>query len=289
MTAIDLLLSETAAATGPGSQPTEADGATLDYLPMPKGMQTYHSPLLPEPEEVAGLDQGLDLLRRLLGALGDYRPDTSPTVLDLTTLPAADHNLVTQALGEGEVSALVTPPEPARIQETRLAGVWRVLSLGADGQPLSDQLEVADIPARVRDRTFLHARTDPDPTTTAPLGVVNAPSILAELADQVAKRQPGDDPHVVNLTLLPQTPEDLAHLEASLGTGPITLLSRGYGNCRVRATALRNLWWVQHFNSDDRLILNTLEVTEVPAAVLAAPEDLADSAQRLAEILEAVA
>ncbi len=122
-----------------------------------------------------------------------------------------------------------------------------------------------------------------------PPGVHNAPPVLAELNDQIARWRPGDEPHVVNLTLLPQTPQDLAYLEASLGQGPVTVLSRGYGNCRVRATALRNLWWVQHFNSDDRMILNTLEVVDVPAAVLAAPEDLADSAQRLAEILDALA
>jgi hydrogenase-1 operon protein HyaF len=34
------------------------------------------------------------------------------------------------------------------------------------------------------------------------------------------------------------------------------------------------------------LILNTLEVVEMPGVVAAAPEDLADSAERLAEILE---
>jgi hydrogenase-1 operon protein HyaF len=34
------------------------------------------------------------------------------------------------------------------------------------------------------------------------------------------------------------------------------------------------------------LILNTLEVVDVPAVVKAAPEDLVDSAERLKEILE---
>jgi hydrogenase-1 operon protein HyaF len=66
------------------------------------------------------------------------------------------------------------------------------------------------------------------------------------------------------------------------------MLSRGYGNCRVTATGLREVWWVQYFNSDDKLILNTLEVTPVPAAVLAAQEDIEDSAERLGEILAAL-
>jgi hydrogenase-1 operon protein HyaF len=96
------------------------------------------------------------------------------------------------------------------------------------------------------------------------------------------------DPVVINLTLLPQTEADLACLEERLGLGPLSILSRGYGNCRITATAIRDLWWVQYFNSDDRLILNTLELTEVPSAALAAQEDIDDSAKRLAEILEAL-
>ena len=88
--------------------------------------------------------------------------------------------------------------------------------------------------------------------------------------------------------LLPQSEQDLACLGDSLGRGPVSMLSRGYGNCRVTATGLRDVWWVQYFNSDDKLILNTLEVTPVPAAVLAAQEDIDDSAERLREILRAL-
>jgi hydrogenase-1 operon protein HyaF len=77
-------------------------------------------------------------------------------------------------------------------------------------------------------------------------------------------------------------------LSEHLGTGWIDIVSRGYGNCRMTATAVQNLWWVQFFNSDDRLILNTLEVTDVPEAALAAAEDLQDSALRLSDIRQAL-
>ena len=36
---------------GPGSQPSETDGAELDILQLPSGMDTYAAPLLPEPED----------------------------------------------------------------------------------------------------------------------------------------------------------------------------------------------------------------------------------------------
>jgi hydrogenase-1 operon protein HyaF len=38
----------------------------------------------------------------------------------------------------------------------------------------------------------------------------------------------------------------------------------------------------------DTLILDTIEVVDVPAAACAAPEDFADSAGRILEILEAI-
>lgn len=114
---------------------------------------------------------------------------------------------------------------------------------------------------------------------------MNAPPLLAELNARISEYRTADQPHIINLSLLPQTEQDLAFLEQRLGKGPVTILSRGYGNCRITATATRNAWWVQYFNSQETLILNTLEVSEIPGVACASPEDIADSAQRLQEIL----
>jgi hydrogenase-1 operon protein HyaF len=46
------------------------------------------------------------------------------------------------------------------------------------------------------------------------------------------------------------------------------------------------VWWVKFYNSEDALILNTIEIVDVPEVARAAAEDLADSAERLKEILE---
>ncbi len=45
---------------------------------MPKGMQTYDPPFPPEGEEVAGLNQGLGLLRHLWGPLWPIAPIIGP-------------------------------------------------------------------------------------------------------------------------------------------------------------------------------------------------------------------
>ena len=119
-----------------------------------------------------------------------------------------------------------------------------------------------------------------------PPGIGNAPHVLAELVARVRAFQPGDASHVVNLSLLPMSPEDFSWLGGMLGEGPLAIVSRGYGTCRIRSTRLRYMWWVQHYNSSDQLILNTLEVTDVPLVACAAQEDVEDSVARIREVGE---
>jgi hydrogenase-1 operon protein HyaF len=91
---------------------------------------------------------------------------------------------------------------------------------------------------------------------------------------------------VLNLTLFPLTPDDHQVLERALPVGPVAMISRGFGNCRVTSTAARDVWRVQYFNSMNTLILNTIEIVDVPEVALAAAEDLADSRVRLSELIE---
>jgi len=68
--------------------------------------------------------------------------------------------------------------------------------------------------------------------------------------------------------------------------GRVAIMSRGFGNCRVTSTGLRDVWRVQYFNNMNTLILNTIEVVDAPDVVQAAAEDLADSRDRLAELVD---
>lgn len=266
---------------GPGSQPEDE---TLDYLPMPHDMRTYHAPILPEPEEVRDRVAARVWLGDLLEAVRAWRPGQSATSLDMSGLAEADRVLIDQVLGEGEVGAqVVSEGGSLSIQESVFAGIWRLRGRDNDGYAFADRVEVGDVPAAVR------ARGGVASPVAAPLeaGVINAPALLAEIAEQVAR--PTAPSHVINLSLLPFSPEDAAWLDQCLGRGQITLLSRGYGNCRITATGVARVWWVQYFNSQDALILNTLEITEVPEVACAAAEDLDDSAERLTEVLAWIA
>jgi len=267
-------------ALGPGSQ---QEGETLDYLSMPHDMRTFRTPILPEPEDVREQGEARAWLGQLLDLARKWRPGMGALSLDMSGLAEADRKLVDQVLGEGEVSAQVAGESGTlAIQESVFAGIWRLRGRDLEGSTFADRVEVGDVPAAVG----LAARASypaPNPTAVTP-GVINAPALLAEVAERVAGH--AAEPHIINLSLLPFGPEDAAWLDQCLGRGRVTLLSRGYGNCRITATGVARVWWVQYFNSQDALILNTLEITDVPEVARAAAEDLEDSAERLSEVLE---
>lgn len=271
---------------GPGSQPQDDDEENFEFLASPGEMPIFTAPILPEPEEVADCKEGMTMLKALLEGLEAYKAGEPAEIYDISALDATNVDLVNQILNEGEVSVVYAGNAQVQIQESVLTGVWRVRAIDTLGQVISDVIEVADIPSIVAEKVFSGATPINTDLKDVPPNVLNAPSLVVELAEQTQSWQPGQSPHVINLTLLPLSPEDLAFLGSRLGVGPITVLSRGYGNCRIGSTAKKNIWWVKYYNSEDVLILNTIEVVDVPEVAKAAPEDLADSALRLREILE---
>jgi hydrogenase-1 operon protein HyaF len=270
---------------GPGSQ---VEDETLVYLEMPRGMATYRAPLLPEREELGQLGAATHVLRSVLAALDEAVGGATPASIGIAGLSAKERGLVNQVLGEGEVSALVQvagePHARVCVQESVFAGVWRVFGTSAGGGP-ADAIEVAPVPRALREAARADARYRTDVSTPEGPGLMNAPSILAELA-QVWRAGSVAEPHVVNLTLLPMTPDDHAALDQALGRGSVTLLSRGYGNCRIESTARPRTWRLTYYNSQDSVILSTVEVSDVPEVACAAPQDFADARARLAEVLD---
>ncbi len=278
------------ALAGPGTQPAEADGASLDILQLPDEMTTFRMPEVPVLEEPEQCRQGLAVLHQLATTLelAAKQAGLLTEAIEIAGLDTANLSLIDQVLGEGEVSMIFHGRDcSARIQESVLAGVWRVRHFDEAGLLTQDSIEVAPVPKLCRRHVFTHAAHRVEMLReTIPAGVLNAPPLLAEINDKIAEYRPGAENHVINLTLLPQTEEDLVFLIERLGEGRLTILSRGYGNCRITSTGTEHVWWVQYFNSQDKNILNTLEIGDVPAVALAAEEDIRDSAVRLNEILE---
>jgi hydrogenase-1 operon protein HyaF len=307
---------------GPGSQASEEDG--LHVLQMDRDVGTFAMPSLPESADDADMAGARDLLaafhqrlcaqlhgapraglpegpwaespaRQRTGSHGSLRTqspegprdwcDGDWPELDLTRVASGPLAMANQMLGEGEVSILIRGPREVRIQETIFAGLWRLLDHDEAGRVVGDHLLAAPIPAVV----VQAARRAASPRLRQPeipCGAMNSPALLREIQQHVAARRGGAEAHVVNLTLLPLTPDDHDVLGRAIEPGPVAIVSRGFGSCRVASTAVRDVWRVQYFNSMQTLILDTLEVVDVPEVALAAPEDLADSKERLGELVQ---
>jgi hydrogenase-1 operon protein HyaF len=274
---------------GPGSQPIEED-TVLETPKSPGEMNVYSMPDLSVIEGLDERENGMQLLYETEKILNTYKVGSKPDAQSLEDMSEIDLELINQVLGNGEVSIVYNGDVHMQIQESVLAGLWRIQHIAQDGQVIKDLIEVADVPSVIREAAFINT-TMPVAADRSelPEGVQNAPPLIVEICEKVDEFKPGAEPHIINLSLLPQTEEDLVYINEQLGVGPVTILSRGYGNCRITSTNTANVWWVQYFNSDDTNILNTIEISDVPAVACAAQEDIEDSAERLHDILEVYA
>jgi hydrogenase-1 operon protein HyaF len=270
-------------AVGPGSQLEEED---LQYLPLPAAMMTFALPVLNEEADPALMAAACAVVEQLRAKMEATPLASSPIpVIELQEMDTEVVRLLNQTMGEGEVSISVRGSSAYRIQETVFAGVWRLHEFAADGRLTRDAIMACAIPPIVTLWAQEDVSLDCDLPEKTP-GIMNALSVLTEIVGKARTYKAGNAAHVVNLTLLPMSPEDMECLPQTLGVGAVTILSRGYGNCRITSTRLPNVWWVQYFNSMDTLILNTIEVSEVPEVALASQEDYEDSIERLGEWLQ---
>lgn len=222
-----------------------------------------------------------DLRRRI------ETPAAPPTRFSLAALDESGKAAIADMLGEGDVWAKVGVGNAFwRVVESVLAGVWRLESSAADGTT-QEWLEVGAVPWPVLQAANELPRDSVEVPKQMPQGAMNAPFLLAELLDRSSKYRPGAENHIINFTLLPITEVDADVLTQVLGQIPLVIRSGGYGSSRVFATGLKYVWAVQYVNGMGNVILDTLEIGGVPVSVLAAKEDFEDSAERLAEILQA--
>ena len=268
-----------------GSPPAEADDQ-LRLIGMPTGL-VRAARQTPANEELSAAARAVmnevvaDLQRRVTV------PDAPPTRVSLNGLGDAEKATIADILGEGDVWAKVGLDNAYwRVVESVMAGIWRIESNTADGTQ-GEWIEVGPVPAPILRAASELPRAEIQVPGQMPQGAMNAPALLHELRQRARAYRPGAENHVINFTLLPLTDVDAQVLTTVLGQVPLVIRSGGFGSSRVFATGLRHVWAVQFINGMGNVVLDTLEVGDVPISVLAAREDFEDSAERLAEILQA--
>ena len=274
---------------GADSQPQTKD---YQYLELPKGMETFSMPstnLEARPEVLAGTIEVLKELCTKMAHTNFNNANHQQIRVELTNSNPEVVKLLDETMGNGEVSIIVEEEHKKwLIQESVFTGIWRE-NLVENDKIISDYIVVGKIPKIVINKSFLDNKQLKE-LLVPPAKIMNAQAILAEIKEVAARYNSNktSKTHIINLSLLPATPEDLQYISDTLGKGQAVILSRGFGNCRIAATQYQNVWWVQFFNSSEVLILNTIEITDMPETALAANEDFDSSLERLKEWLAAI-
>lgn len=235
----------------------------------------------------AGAAEAAPVLRAARAGLARCAVTGEGAVVPIAGLSPTALRFLETTLGQGEVTVNVGGAFHYEARETVLPGLWRVVTKKPEGEVVSVHLEVGPVP-QVALAANGTATLESLSIGTPPEGAMNVLPVLAELRHRSQAWRPGQPNHVFSFTLLPMTDADMAFLEQQLGHGPVRGESRGFSRCRVELTAVRNVWSVQHFNAMDKLILDTLEVGAVPAALAAGGHDFEDSGTRLEEWLTGV-
>jgi hydrogenase-1 operon protein HyaF len=126
---------------------------------------------------------------------------------------------------------------------------------------------LTDIPVAV-----INGNADAAPNGRALLGELE--TLLRDLVEQGHEGS-------IDLRSLPLSPGDLAFLEQHLGQGEVTAEVTALGPSTVQETAIYGVWWVRHYNSNDEVMAEFLEVTTCPDIIRAHPADVRDSLEDL--------
>ena len=174
------------AVIGPGSQPPEADGEEMTFMDMPSGMTIFAGTIVPEPEDVVGMEEGIALGHDIAIALKNYKAGDDSVVFELDKLNDTNKSFIDQLLGDGEVSATCGGEINVEIQESVLAGLWRVRYLDDNMHIIRDTMEVGYVPSLISEMTFHDAAEILDTTKlNIPEDVYNAAPLLAEISDKM--------------------------------------------------------------------------------------------------------
>jgi hydrogenase-1 operon protein HyaF len=118
-----------------------------------------------------------------------------------------------------------------------------------------------------------------------PLAIANGRAVLHELERRLAGLVERGEEHSIDLRSLPMGPLDLVYLKKALGEGEVQIEMEAMGPSRVRETAIHGIWWVTHYNSQEQVVAEFIEVTSCPDIVRAHPADMRDSLEVLREKL----
>jgi len=102
-----------------------------------------------------GTHNVIPLLHEIRHALAQLLEEGNETVIDLRSIPLTpgEEAAIEQALGEGEMQAVLSALGPSNFRESSYPGVWLVTHYNHDDKIVGKFVEVAIVPSLLRSQT----------------------------------------------------------------------------------------------------------------------------------------
>lgn len=111
--------------------------------------------------------------------------------------------------------------------------------------------------------------------------------LLAGIGAKGDETNPIDSTPAVTIDLrsLPLAPGEEERLEAVLGIGEVRATLNSLGQTAVQESSMSGVWIITHHNADGEVVAKQIEITRMPAILLAQKEDIRHGLEQLKERL----
>ena len=119
----------------------------------------------------------------------------------------------------------------------------------------------------------IHARRD--------LETGNVEPLLHEIRHALDRLSRGEDGSIIDLQSMPLAPGEEKRIEEALGQGEVSITIDALGPSTVQETTYPGVWLVTHRNTENEVVARLVEITKIPALVMAQDEDIRAGLARL--------
>lgn len=110
--------------------------------------------------------------------------------------------------------------------------------------------------------------------------------IHSKLGDLLDKGETG----VLDLRALPALGDDgYQFLKSQLGVGEVSAHIQSFGRSEIQETAYSGIWWIRHFNQDDDIYTEQIEISFFPEILKTHKDDVVLSQATLGNLLKTLA
>ena len=111
--------------------------------------------------------------------------------------------------------------------------------------------------------------------------VGNIRALLAEIAARLEKLDDHGETGMIDLNSLPLAPGEYEQLRQTLGQGEVSARIEAIGASEIIETHYPGVWWVTHYNVEDDIVADMIEIAWLPEIIKSQPEDVHAGLERL--------